>query len=100
MRKLQMVFLFCLASSIANAAPIERRKVVMCDTVETVFRTVFEEFNEVVVWYAKDLPTPTQYVITASTKDDTWTLIQFDNTQACVLGVGTGSKFPIIGKSV
>jgi hypothetical protein len=100
MRKLQMAFLFCLASSIANAAPIERRKVVMCDTVETVFRTVFEEFNEVVVWYAKDLPTPTQYVITASTKDDTWTLIQFDNTQACVLGVGTGSKFPIIGKSV
>ena len=100
MHKLKMAFLFCLASSIVNAAPIERRKVVMCDTVETVFRTVFEEWKEKPVWFAKDLPTPTQYVITASAEQDTWTLIQYDNTQACVLGVGTGSKFPIIGKEV
>ena len=100
MRKLELAFLFCLAGSIAYAAPIERRKVVMCDSVEVVFRTVFEEFNEQPVWYAKDLPTPTQYIITANAEQDTWTLIQFDDTQACVLGVGTGSKFPIIGKSV
>jgi hypothetical protein len=100
MHKLKMAFLFCLASSIANAAPIERRKVVMCDKVETVFRTVFEEFEEEPVWYAKDIPTPTQYIITASVKNDTWTLIQFDDTQACVLGVGTGSKFPMSGKPV
>lgn len=100
MHKLKMAFLFCLASSIANAAPIERRKVVMCDKVETVFRTVFEEFEEEPVWYAKDIPTPTQYIITASAKNDTWTLIQFDDTQACVLGVGTGSKFPMSGKPV
>jgi hypothetical protein len=100
MHKLTMAFLFCLASSIANAAPIERRKVVMCDTVETVFRTVFEEWKEKPVWVAKDLPTPTQYVITANADADTWTLIQYDSTQACVLGVGIGSKFPIIGKEV
>jgi hypothetical protein len=95
-----MAFLFCLASSIATATPIERRKVVMCDAVETVFRTVFEEFKEKPVWFANDLPTPTQYVITASVENDTWTLIQYVDTQACVLGVGTGSKFPIIGKEV
>lgn len=100
MHKLTMAFLFCLASSIANAAPIERRKVVMCDAVETVFRTVFEEYKEKPVWFAKDIPTPTQYVITANAEQDTWTLIQYDDTQACVLGVGTGSKFPIIGKEV
>jgi len=100
MHKLKMAFLFCLASSIANAAPIERRKVVMCDAVETVFRTVFDEWKEKPVWFAKDIPTPTQYVITANAEQDTWTLIQFDGTQACVLGVGTGSKFPIIGNEV
>jgi hypothetical protein len=100
MHQLKMVFLFCLASSIANAAPIERRKVVMCDSVEVIFRTVFEEYKEKPVWFGKDIPTPTQYVITANVEQDTWTLIQFDDTQACVLGVGTGSKFPIIGKEV
>ena len=101
MRKLiSMAFLFCLASSIANAEPIERRKVVMCDAVETIFKTLFEEFHEEPVWFAKDSPTPTQYIITANAKEDTWTLVQYDNTQACVLGVGTGSKFPIIGKEV
>lgn len=100
MRLPALAFLFCLVGSIAYATPIERRKVVMCDSVETVFRTVFEEFQEKPVWFANDLPTPTQYVITASAENDTWTLIQYDDTQACVLGVGTGSKFPIIGKSV
>jgi hypothetical protein len=100
MHKLTMAFLFCLASSIVNADPIERRKVVICDSVEKIFRAVFEEYKEKPVWFAKDLSTPTQYVITASTEQDTWTLIQFDNTQACVLGAGTGSKFPIIGKSI
>ena len=100
MRILCMAFLFCLASSIANAEPIQRRKVVMCDAVETIFRAVFEDYKEKPVWFAKDLPTPTQYVITASAENDTWTLIQYDDTQACVLGVGTGSNFPIIGTPV
>ena len=99
MRLLALAFLFCL-NSVANAEPIERRKVVICDAVDKVFRTVFEEFKEKPVWFAKDIPTPTQYVITANAEQDTWTLIQYDDTQACVIGVGTGSKFPIIGKSV
>jgi hypothetical protein len=72
----------------------------MCDAVETIFRAVFEDYKEKPVWFAKDLPTPTQYVITASAENDTWTLIQYDDTQACVLGVGTGSNFPIIGTPV
>ena len=97
---ISMAFLFCLASSIANAEPFERRKVVMCDAVETIFKTLFEEFHEEPIWFAKDSPSPTQYVITANAKEDTWTLVQFDTTQACVLGVGTGSKLAPTGKPV
>lgn len=78
----------------------ERRKVVMCDRTEVIFRTVMEEFKERPVWFAQDLPTPTQYVITANAEQDTWTLIQYDSQQACVLGVGTGSRFPIVGTPV
>jgi len=92
MNKLKMAFLFCLASSIAYAEPIQRRKIVMCDAVETIFQTLFEEFHEKPIWYAKDSPTPTQYVLTANAEEDTWTLVQFDDTQACVIGVGTGSS--------
>jgi hypothetical protein len=72
----------------------------MCDSVEIIFKTVFEEFHEEPIWFATDTPTPTQYVITANTAEDTWTLIQYDNTQACVLGVGTGSKLVPNGKRV
>jgi hypothetical protein len=89
-----LAFLFCLGmmSNVANADPIERRKVVFCDKTNVILETVKKDFDEEPIWYAKDLPTPTQYMITASKQNDTWTLIQFDDTQACVLGVGTGSK--------
>jgi hypothetical protein len=100
MNKLKMAFLFCLASSIANAEPIQRRTVVVCDSVEIIFKTLFEEFHEEPIWYAKDEPTPTQYVLTVNSKEDTWTLVQYDNTQACVIGVGTGSRLAITGKRV
>jgi len=100
MNKLKMAFLFCLASSIAYAEPIQRRKVVVCDSVETIFKTLFEEFHEEPIWYAKDEPTPTQYVLTVNAKEDTWTLVQYDNTQACVIGVGTGSRLAITGKRI
>jgi hypothetical protein len=100
MNKLKMAFLFCLASSIANADPIERRKVVVCDSVETIFKTLFEEFQEQPIWFAKDGPSPTQYVLTVNVKEDTWTLVQYDNTQACVIGVGNGSRLAPTGKPV
>ena len=101
MRQPIMAFLFCLGmmSTIANADPIQRRKIVVCDETSTILNTVKEEYGEEPIWYAKDIPTPTQYIITANSKENTWTLIQFDKDQACVLGVGTGSKLLVpLGK--
>ena len=101
MQKLIMAFLFCLGmmSTIANADPIQRRKVVVCDETSTILNTVRAEFGEEPIWYAKDGTSPTQYIITVNPAEDTWTLIQFDRDQACILGVGSGSKLLVpLGK--
>ena len=101
MQKIIMAFLFCLGmmSTIANADPIQRRKVVVCDETSIILNTVKAEFGEEPIWYGKDGPTPTQYIITINSKEDTWTLIQFDKNQACVIGVGNGSKLLVpLGK--
>ena len=96
------VFLFCLglASTIANAEPVQLRKVIVCDSVENILRALKEDFEEEPLWHGKDLPSPSRYMLTVNVAKDTWTLIQYDDTRACVLGVGTGSKSIVQGHPV
>jgi len=100
MHKLLLALLLCLAHSTVFAQAVQRSKSVTCDRADLVFRTLIEEFRETPVWHAIDLDTPTQYVILANKEGDTWTLVQYDQAQACILGVGRGSRFPVTGTPV
>ena len=91
MRQLTMAFLFCLASSIANAEPFPSTKTVICDQLTVVVEALSSKFDEKVVWMGKDINDGTTYVLTANEKEHTWTYIQSDGKLACILGLGTGS---------
>ena len=95
MRKLTMAFLFCLASSIANAEPFPSSKKVICDQLSIVLDTLATKFDEKVVWMGKDINDGTAYVLTANPKEHTWTYIQSDGKIACILGLGTGSTIQL-----
>lgn len=91
MRLVTMAFLFCLASSIANAAPFSSEKTIFCDDQKTILDSLVNKFEERVQWIGKDLQDGTAYILTVNAKDGTWTYLQSNGKVACVLGVGTMS---------
>jgi hypothetical protein len=95
MRQLTMAFLFCLASSIANAEPFPSSKKVICDQLPVVLETLANKFEEKLVWIGRDIQDGTTYLLTVNPKDQTWTQIQSDGKIACILGVGTGSTIQL-----
>jgi len=98
MRSLALAFLFCLASSIANAETFQMRKVMICDKSEIVFEKLAKDFEEFPVWDGKDIQDGSHYVITVNPQTGSWTMIQFMQGIACVLGVGTNSNI-VTGKT-
>ena len=95
MRLVTMAFLFCLASSIANAEPFPSSKRVICDQLSVVLDTLSTKFDEKVVWMGKDIQDGTAYVLTVNSKEQTWTYLQSDGKVACILGVGSGSTLQL-----
>ena len=91
MRLVTMAFLFCLASSIADAAPFSSEKTIICDDQTTILDSLVNKFNETVQWMGKDLQDGTAYILTVNSKEGTWTYLQSNGKIACVLGVGNKS---------
>lgn len=82
-----------LLCSIVLADPIQSRKPVMCDNTEMVFRALFEQVGERPIWIGQgegEDTSRTTLLVNSETK--TWTLVQFDKNQACVLGAGIGGR--------
>lgn len=90
MRASKMVaFLFCLVSSIANAGPsFTTSKSVVCSDVKTIIEFLSgEDFREMPNWAGKD--ENSRYVLMLNEKTKSWTMIQFNDQVACILGAGT-----------
>jgi len=90
MRILLTAFLFCLASSIANAEAFQLQKPVWCEKKDVIINTLLEKFNEKPLWMGKG--EGTGFVLFANEKTQTWTWIQFNDEVGCVLGTGTGNQ--------
>lgn len=99
MRKLSMAFLFCLASSIANAATFQSSKNVICDEQQVILDTLLSKYEEKVIWMGKDAQDGTAYILTSNEKSSTWTYLQTNGSIACVLGVGTKTTL-IFGEKI
>ena len=88
MQKLMMAFLFCLASSIANAQEIiDLNKPLKCSEAEAVVKYFVETHKETPVWVGKSVHN-TQITLMMNKETRSWTLIEYDSKLACVLGAG------------
>ena len=92
MKATAVAFLFCLTSTIAYAIqPFTVEKPVFCSDVKSMIEFLSgEEYREVPAWVGKD--EKSKYVLMANEKTKTWTIVQFNDQVACVLGTGTNGN--------
>jgi hypothetical protein len=97
MKKLLLVApLFCLISSIAGAQ-VEKQKPILCYPIGQLIKEI-KEIREEPQWTGRSLQGESQYLLIVNEKDKSWTLIQFDGVNGCV--IGTGAKSKIIFKTI
>ena len=88
MHKLMMAFLFCLASSIAHAQEvIDLNKPLKCSDAQTVIKYFVDKHKETPVWVGKSVHN-TRITLLVNKQTGSWTMIEYDDKLACVLGAG------------
>lgn len=73
-------------------------KPVFCSSLKIIIEAVSGQFEEIPVWRGND--NKSKYVMTANQKTGTWTMIQYNDEVACVVGFGFNSRTIFTGKSV
>jgi hypothetical protein len=94
MRNIALAFLLCLYySPIANAREIiQLNKPVVCSDLKTIIETVTgEQYKEQPAWAGAD--DISNFYLTHNQKTGTWSLIQYSDGIACILGTGSRSQF-------
>lgn len=104
---LTVAFLFCLSSTIVNAQKnyeqdqqqSQIRRIMMpvvCAPIETVFGELSAaEIQELPIWVGRDNEKSSQWTLMMNRKTNTFTIVQFSNSTACVIGMGDNSKILI-----
>ena len=89
MRK--MIIALLLVSGLANAAAFKSEKPVVCGGIDEILESLQgDPYSEKPVWMGKDIKDRTSYILLANFKTGTWTMIEMNDSVACVLGAGTG----------
>ena len=91
-KKILVAFLFCLASTIANANAFKVNRELECNTLSEIAK-ILNEFDEKYVWQGKNSQ-KLQTMLVVNTKSQTWTLVMTDGQLACVLDSGEGFLLP------
>jgi len=87
--------LLLLASISALAEPMKANKTVLCDKAESVISALTDsDYREKPIWIGKS--PNNNFGLLINDKTGTWTLIEFDNKIACVLG--SGETYQILAK--
>lgn len=85
-----------LLPALAQAQPVTVEKPVICDKVEIVIRGLQDgQYQEQPFWIGVD--DLSRYTLFTNPKTRTWTLVQFNDRIACILGAGEGSRAIITG---
>jgi len=99
MRSITMVLLFCLTSSISTAQVFQTPKIVICDKTKTVITALIgSELKETPIWLGTD--ENSKYSLFVNEKEKTWTIIQFNDEIACVIGAGTNHTPIFLGPKI
>lgn len=100
MRKLAVAALFGLTTLLVHAQSFEADKPIVCSDLKSVIELVSgPEFEEQPFWSGQG-EAGTKYVLMLNPSTGTWTMVQYDNKTACVLGTGLDGKMLRFGKSV
>ena len=94
MKRISMIVLMvlCLGALAQSSEEIEvtpQPRTVQCAPSKAIFEYLVKgEFKEVPFWMADDVFTKSKYVLLVNAKTKTWTLVQYDDKNACVIGTG------------
>ena len=99
MRMLALAFLFCLLSSVANAQPsVQLHKPVTCSTLKAVVEQLSGIHGEEPHW--NGLGNGSKYIMFVNPKTQAWTLFEYTDTIACLVGTGEQSTLLRFGTSI
>lgn len=93
MRKLIVVFLFCLLSPIANAETVKISKPVVCNDLKSALAELHGVHGEKIYWVGYEEESESNFVLLVNAKENTWTVIQTKNDVVCMMGSGDNNKF-------
>ena len=81
-----------LISSVAHAQLQEYERKFTCGKTQFVISALTKSAQEKPIWSGADPDTNTQTTILLNAKTLTWTVVQYDQTMACVLHSGEGFR--------
>lgn len=85
-----------LLPAMATAEPVTVEKPVQCDKTERVINYLLNsEYKEKPIWVGSD--DLSRFSIFSNNKTGSWTIVQFNETVACILGAGERSKLVLTG---
>jgi hypothetical protein len=82
----------CLLCSVAHAQLSEYERKFSCGETRFVISALTKTAQEKPIWAGIDPQTGTQTMILQNTQTLTWTVVQYDQTMACVLHSGEGFR--------
>jgi len=81
-----------LISSVVHAQLSEYERRFTCGKTQFVISALTRNAQEKPIWAGTDPQSGTQTMILQNTQTLTWTVVQYDQTMACVLQSGTGFR--------
>jgi hypothetical protein len=94
----KFIFGVLLLPALANAQPVTVEKPVVCDIPKTVIESLTGTHQEKPFWVGSD--EKSRYIMLVNEETGTWTMVQFNNKIACILGTGINHKQIFLGPKV
>ena len=96
MQKLAVAMILILTSLVSSARdPVNSKKPVVCADPKTVIEGLTADSDEQPFWNGSS--NKSKFILFVNTKTRTWSLVEYDNKTACVLGVGERSTHILLG---
>jgi hypothetical protein len=93
MKKVALALLFSSVASTVYAQMFMTEKTMVCDNAQKIMKALLaEEFKEMPIWMGKSDQDDSKYSLFSNEKTKSWTILQFNDKIACVLGTGTDSN--------
>lgn len=75
-----------------NTAPWILEKQVVCAPTDAIFQNLRQQWGETPAWTGIEPDDGIRYVLTENVTTATWTLLEFNDEVACIIGSGRKSR--------